>query len=118
LLKYDNTLKNRLFINPNKPNIGSRRLRKTNTTGGCVNHFNSKNKSNDFALAAQLKLVLLTDIDKNRSTFAEYRYLSVDSTDYKFGSTVYAEHSLTNNWNLMIDSMGIHNGLVGVEYVF
>jgi hypothetical protein len=65
-----------------------------------------------------LKLVLLADIDKNRSNFAEYRYLSVDSTDYTFGSAVYAEHSLTNNWNLMSDSMGIHNGLVGVEYVF
>ena len=69
----------------------------TNTTGGCVNHFNSNNKRNDFALAAQLKLGLRTDIDKNWSTFAEYRYLWVDSNDYTFGSTVYADHFPTNN---------------------
>jgi len=90
----------------------------TNTTGGCVNHFNSNNKSNDFAFAAQVKLGLRAEMDKHWSSFAEYRYLWVDSTEYTFGSTVYADHSPTNNWNYKSDSMGIHNALVGVEYAF
>ena len=84
-----------------------------------VNHFNSKTTANDFAFAGQIKLGVRAEINKHVSAFAEYRYLYVDSTDFTFGSTVYpGGHSPTDNWNVKNDSMGLHNGLVGIEYAF
>jgi opacity protein-like surface antigen len=91
----------------------------TSNTEEVVNYFNSKTKANDFALAGQIKLGIRAEISKHVSAFAEYRYLYVDSTDFTFGSTVYpGGHSPTDNWNVKNNSMGLHNGLVGVQYSF
>lgn len=84
-----------------------------------INHFNSKTRATDYAFAAQAKVGLRAEIDKHWSGFAEYRYLWVDSTDFTFGNTNYVGgHSPTSAWTVKNDSMGFHNGLVGLEYAF
>ena len=93
-------------------------IEQTSDTHENVNHFNSKTHSTDYAFAGQLKLGVRAEITKNVYAFAEYRYLYVSSTDYTFGSTVYTGHAPTDNWNVKNESMGLHNGLVGVEYAF
>ncbi len=90
----------------------------TTTSGGCVNHFNSKTNSNDYAIAGQVKLGLRAEINKNLSAFVEYRYLHINSTEFTYGSTVYLDHSPTDNWNYKNGAMNFNNGLVGIEYAF
>lgn len=90
----------------------------TTVGGGCVNHFNSKTKSSDYALAGQVKLGLRAEVNKNVSAFVEYRYLHIDSTEFTYGSTVYADHPPTDNWNYKNSSMDFHDGLIGIAYAF
>ena len=86
--------------------------------GTPVNHFNSNTSAYDVGFASQVKLGLRADLDKNWSAFVEYRYLHINSTEYTFGSTVYPDHSATDNWNYKSGSMDFNNALAGVEYAF
>lgn len=83
-----------------------------------VNHFNSRTSAYDVSFASQVKLGVRAQMDKHISVFAEYRYLHVQASDYTFGSTVYPDHSATDNWNYKSDSMDFHNALAGIQYAF
>ncbi len=83
-----------------------------------VNHFNSDDSDSDYVFAAQAKLGVRAELSKAVSMFAEYRYLRLNSADYKFGSTVYQTHVETDAWRVKTDSTDFHFGTVGVQYAF
>jgi len=83
-----------------------------------VNHFNSDDSDSDYVFAAQAKLGVRAEFSKNVSMFAEYRYLRLNSADYKFGRTVYDTHLETDPWKVKTDATDLHFGLVGVQYAF
>jgi len=83
-----------------------------------VNHFNSDDSDSDYVFAAQAKLGVRAEFTKNVSMFAEYRYLRLNSADYKFGRTAYDTHLETDPWKVKTDATDLHFGLVGVQYAF
>ena len=86
---------------------------------GPVNHFNSEKHDADVAFAEQAKVGIRAEIDSHWSAFAEYRYLHVESSQYKFGSTDYpGYHVETSHWKVENDGMNLHAGLVGIQYAF
>jgi len=86
---------------------------------GAVIHFNSEKHDADVALAEQAKIGVRAEFDSHWSAFAEYRYLLVESSNYKFGSTDYPGHHVeTSHWKVENDGMNLHAGLVGLQYAF
>ena len=86
---------------------------------GPVNHFNSEKHDAVVAFTEQAKVGIRAEIDTHWSAFAEYRYLHVESSQYKFGSTDYpGYHVETSHWKVENDGMNLHAGLVGVQYAF
>ncbi|CDZ76074.1 hypothetical protein BN59_00338 [Legionella massiliensis] len=81
-----------------------------------VNHYNSRTSSTDSAFAAQGKVGLGFDLNKNFSVFAEYRGLYIADTSYVFGSTVYPGHAPTSSWQVEMDSKYYNLGAVGIHY--
>lgn len=84
--------------------------------GEQVNHFNSKDHATALTFAAQGKAGVRYALTNRISVFGEYRYIRVSHSDFTFGSTVYAEHSPTDNWNLHNGTMNLHNALVGIDF--
>lgn len=83
-----------------------------------VNHFNSRDSANDFALVAQAKTGVRFHLTGKASLFAEYRYIRLASTEYTFGSTVYPDHAATDAWVFRNGSVNLHNGIVGLRVGF
>jgi opacity protein-like surface antigen len=82
-----------------------------------VNHFNSRRNDTDWALAVQAKLGLRFNLSCNWRLFVEYRYLFIDSTNYKFGATDYPTHVPTTDWHVHVGSMSHNMGVIGIQYV-
>lgn len=83
-----------------------------------VNHFNSGTSDNEWTFAAQAKAGLRFEIARNVKLFAEYRYLYLAPTNYRFGSTQYPTHAPTSKWGVRVDSMNYNMGVAGIEYTF
>lgn len=91
------------------------------TAGGAVvpiNHFNSRDHASDIAFAVQAKAGIRYQLSKRFSLFAEYRLIRLASTEYTYGSTVYATHAPTDAWGVKHGAMNLSNGLVGIRYGF
>jgi opacity protein-like surface antigen len=65
-----------------------------------VNHFNSIPHATDWGFTTQLKAGVRFDLTDRVWIFSEYRLLTVDSTQFTFGSTQYATHPPTTPWNV------------------
>ena len=84
-----------------------------------INHFNSNPDASDSAFAMQLKAGLKADVDTNLSLFAEYRYLSIYSTSYTFGSTNYpGVHQPTAPWHVNLGRQNYNLFVAGLRYKF
>ncbi len=84
-----------------------------------VNHFNADRHDAYVAFAEQAKLGVRAEFDAHWSAFAEYRYLHVESSNFKFGNTDYPGHHVeTSHWKVQNDGMNLHAGLIGLEYAF
>jgi opacity protein-like surface antigen len=84
-----------------------------------INHFNSNPDASDSAFAMQLKAGLKAEVDKNLSLFAEYRYLSIYSTSYTFGSTDYpGVHQPTAPWHVDLGRQNYKLFVAGLRYKF
>lgn len=81
-----------------------------------INHFNSNTHSTDGTFAGQAKAGLRFNLTNNWRLFAEYRFLYLSSTNYKFGSTQYPTHVPTTRWNVNIGNMIYNMGALGIEY--
>lgn len=81
-----------------------------------VNHFNSRRKDSAWTFAGQVKVGLRYNFCKSFHIFGEYRYLYVDTSDYIFGSTVYANHVPTSPWNVQIQNIQYNAFVVGLQY--
>lgn len=80
-----------------------------------VNHYNSNSSSTSSTFAGQIKLGLSYDMNKYVSFFAEYRWLYLASTDFTFGSTVYADHAETTSWQVKLGSQRYNLGNIGIR---
>lgn len=83
-----------------------------------VNHYNANTTDTSTTFAGQIKAGLSYDITQYISVFAEYRWLYLSSTEFAFGSTVYAGHPETSNWQVKLDHQNYNMGLVGVRVNF
>ncbi len=85
-----------------------------------INHFNSDPDASDSAFAVQLKAGVKIEIHPKVSLFLEYRYLSVDSTNYTFGATDYPwdVHLPTTSWDVDLGRMDYNLFLAGLQYRF
>lgn len=84
-----------------------------------INHFNSGPNASDSAFAMQLKAGIKGEIAKNLSLFAEYRYLSIYSTSYTFGSTDYpGVHLPTAPWHVNLGRQNYNLFVAGLQYKF
>lgn len=84
-----------------------------------INHFNSDPNASDSALALQFKAGIKGEITKNLSLFAEYRYLSIYSTSYNFGSTDYpGVHFPTKRWHVNLGRQNYNLFVAGLQYKF
>ena len=81
-----------------------------------INHYNSDASDTAVVFAAQPKVGVSFNLNKNASMFAEYRFLYLSSADYTFGSTVYPTHVATSNWNAKIGSQYYNMGTIGINY--
>ena len=82
-----------------------------------INHFDSDPDASDSALALQFKAGLKTEMTKNLSIFAEYRYLSINSTRYIFGETL-PPHFSTDPWDVSLGRQAYNLFVVGLTYKF
>lgn len=84
-----------------------------------INHFNSDSNASDTAFAMQLKVGLKGRISQRLSLFTEYRYLSIDSTRYTFGSTDYPGlHLPTTSWHVDMGRQQYNLFVAGLQYKF
>ncbi|MFA5489200.1 MAG: outer membrane beta-barrel protein [Candidimonas sp.] len=84
-----------------------------------INHFNSDPDASASAFALQLKAGLKAQMNKHLSLFAEYRYLSINSTNYTFGATDYpGVHLPTKPWNVSLGRQHYNLFAVGLQYAF
>jgi len=84
-----------------------------------INHRNSDPDATDSAFAGQFKAGLKGDITNKLFWFAEYRYLSIDSTHYKFGATDYPGlHLPTKTWDVQMGRKNFNLFVAGVQYRF
>ena len=84
-----------------------------------INHFNSDPNASDTASALQFKLGIKSKLSRNLILFTEYRYLSIDSTRYTFGPTVYPEeHPPTDDWDVRMGKLNYNLFVAGLQYRF
>lgn len=84
-----------------------------------INHFNSDPDASKSAFAMQLKAGIKAEVNKNLRLFAEYRYLSIDSTRYTFGSTDYpGVHLPTTSWRVDLGRQHYNLFVAGLQYKF
>lgn len=84
-----------------------------------INHFNSGPDASDSAFALQLKAGVKAEVYKNLSLFTEYRYLSINGTNYTFGSTDYpGVHLPTKAWHVNLGRQKHHFFVAGLQYKF
>lgn len=84
-----------------------------------INHFNSDPDASDSAFAMQFKAGIKAEVTKNLSLFTEYRYLTVDSTSYRFGATVYpGVHLPTDTWRVNMGRQKFNLFVAGLQYRF
>jgi opacity protein-like surface antigen len=84
-----------------------------------INHFNSNPDASDSAFAMQLKAGVKAQVNKSLRLFAEYRYLSIDSTSYTFGATDYpGVHLPTQLWNVDMGRQQYNLFVAGLQYKF
>jgi opacity protein-like surface antigen len=83
-----------------------------------VNHFNSGPDASRWSFAMQAKTGCRFDITDRVWAFAEYRFQSIQSTDYTFGSTVYPGHAATTDWNVRLGAINSHFAVAGVGFSF
>ena len=84
-----------------------------------INHFNSDRDASDSSLALQLKAGIKGEVTRNLSLFAEYRYLSIKSTNYVFGSTDYpGAHLPTAPWHVKLGRRHYNLFVAGLQYKF
>ena len=84
-----------------------------------INHFNSDPDASSSAFAFQLKAGIKAEVHKRVSLFAEYRYLSIDSTSYTFGSTDYpGVHLPTKRWDVDLGRQQYNLFVAGLQYKF
>jgi len=84
-----------------------------------INHFNSDPDASASAFAVQLKAGFKAEVHKNLYLFTEYRYLSIDSTSYTFGSTVYpGVHQSTDDWRVKLGRQKYNLFVAGLQYRF
>lgn len=81
-----------------------------------INHYNSDPNSADWTFAAQSKAGLRFNLSSQVSLFAEYRFLYLAPTSYTFGSTQYATHIPTTNWDVDMGSLYVNMGTLGIQY--
>ncbi len=83
---------------------------------GGVNHYNGNPSDKDATFAAQVKAGLNFDVTSNVNIFAEYRWLYVSNSDYRFGSTVYPAHVPTSPWLVELGSQSYNMGAAGIRF--
>lgn len=84
-----------------------------------INHFNSDPDASSSSFAMQFKAGLKGEITKNLSMFAEYRYLSIDATNYTFGATDYpGVHLPTKSWDVNLGRQQYNLFVAGLQYKF
>jgi opacity protein-like surface antigen len=83
-----------------------------------INHFNSNPDASDWGFAATARGGLRVDITRHWYLFAEYKFLTIDSTSYTFGSTVYPTHPRTSPWTVHYGNMFEHMGVGGIGFAF
>lgn len=96
------------------------RIRKATSTQvsppEAANHFNSRRSDGTWAFAAQGKTGLRYRVYGDLSIFGEYRFLYVDSSRFKFGSTIYPDHVATSPWNIDMKSTIYNAYTLGVRF--
>lgn len=91
----------------------------TNPSEPGINHFNSDPDASDSAFAWQLKAGIKAEVSKNLYLFTEYRYLSINSTRYTFGSTDYpGVHLPTLPWHVNLGRQQYNLFVAGLQYRF
>lgn len=84
-----------------------------------INHFNSDPDASDTALALQFKAGVKIRMSTRLDLLAEYRYLTIDATHYRFGETDYpGEHQPTDSWRLDMDRQQFNFFAAGLHYRF
>jgi opacity protein-like surface antigen len=84
-----------------------------------INHFNSDPDASSSSFAMQFKAGVKGEIYKNLSMFAEYRYLSIDSTSYTLGATNYpGVHLPTKPWSVSLGRQQYNLFIAGLQYKF
>lgn len=81
-----------------------------------VNHFNSDRNDSAWAFAAQAKVGLRCRIFERCHLFAEYRYIYVDSSRYKFGATILPEHVPTTTWDVEMKRLYHNAYVIGLQF--
>lgn len=81
-----------------------------------INHFNTNRNDSAWTFAAQAKVGVRYNICESLHIFGEYRYLFVDSNNYVFGSTKYADHVPTSPWNVKVNSINYNAFVIGLQY--
>jgi opacity protein-like surface antigen len=77
------------------------------------------NHSSDTAFAAQFRAGVKSSINKNLSLFAEYRFLTIDSTRYRFGKTDYPGlHLPTTPWHVNPGRQKYNLFVAGLQHRF
>jgi opacity protein-like surface antigen len=82
-----------------------------------VNHFDSGPDASAYAFAMQFKAGLKGEVTRNLALFAEYRYLSINSTGYTFGSTL-PPHFPTDTWLVNLGPQAYNLFVAGLQVRF
>lgn len=83
-----------------------------------VNHFNSITNATSWGFTTQFKAGVRFELTDRVWIFSEYRLLTVDSTNFAFGSTQYPTHVPTTPWtvNLGRTNQNMIVGGIGFKY--
>ena len=98
-------------------NVGASSIQLAPSEPG-INHFNSNPDASDWGFAATARAGLRFDITRHLYFFAEYKFLTIGTTNYTFGSTVFPTHPRTSPWSVHYGDMFEHMGVGGIGFAF
>ncbi len=83
-----------------------------------INFFNPRLNASSNGLAMLGKAGFRGALSDNMEYFAEYRFVQIASTDYRFGPALFINQTDSAPWRIDVSPMRYHLGLLGIRFKF
>jgi opacity protein-like surface antigen len=83
-----------------------------------INFFNPRLNSSSNGLALMGKAGFRSVLSDNMEFFAEYRFMQLAATDYRFGPALLVNQFPSESWRINVSPMRYHLGIIGIRFKF